>query len=142
MHYTLDQLHNGEIIPGMPFVYDGEISAEAIDKIMKIRRMERFPLTYSYNPIPNEADCILLCENGNYEIYKPQTITGIPQYSLGYTRCVVAFTMKNGTLTDMRKPTDQEVMICDGAHTWYFVPNVRSRKKKTVSEGEDKEENR
>lgn len=109
----------------MPFIYDGEITAEGIDEVIKKRRKERYPLPCGYNPLPANADCILLAEYAGYDVYKPKPIQHLEQMTEGYTGCIATFKMNNKTLIDMREPTEAEKDACKQVHTFVFVPKLK-----------------
>ena len=121
----------------MPFIYDGEITAEGIDGAIKKRRRERYPLPCGYHPLPADADCILLAEYADYDTYEPKPIQHIKQMTMGYSGCIAAFKMKDRTLTDMRDPTDEEKDACKKVHTFVFIPKLKKYRKKEKEENEE-----
>lgn len=137
MRYMILKYEDGTIAPIMPFIYSGDITAEGIDEAIKKRRKERYPLPCGYNPLPAEADCILLAEYADYDIYEPKPIQHLEQMIMGYSGCIAAFTMKNRTLTEMREPTEAEKDACKKVHTFLFVPKLKKYRKKEKEENEE-----
>ena len=125
MRYMILSLQNGIIEPIMPFMYDGEITAEGIDKAIKKRRKERYPLPCGYNPLQVNADCILLAEYADYDTFERKPIQHVEQMTMGYSGCVAVFKMNNRTLIDMREPTEAEKDACKQVHTFVFVPKLK-----------------
>lgn len=137
MRYSILTYENGTITPIMPFIYNAEITAKGIDEAIKKRRRERYPLPCGYNPLPADADCILLAEYADYDTYEPKPIQHIKQMTMGYSGCIAAFTMKDRTLTEMRDPTDEEKDACKQVHTFVFVPKLKKYRKKEKEENEE-----
>ena len=137
MRYMIIKYEDGIVTPIMPFIYSGEVTAEGIDEAIKKRRRERYPLPCGYNPLPANADCILLAEYANYDTFEPKPIQHVEQMTMGYSGCIAAFTMKNRTLTEMREPTEVEKDACKQVHTFVFTPKLKKyRKKKEENEDE------
>lgn len=132
MRYMILNLQNGIITPIMPFMYDGEITAEGIDKAIKERRIERYPLSCGYNPLPANADCILLAEYADYDAYELKPIQYLEQMTEGYSGCISAFKMKERKLTEMREPTREEKDVCRQAHSFIFVPKDKKYRRKKL----------
>lgn len=138
MRYSILTYEEDTITPIMFFIYDGKITAEGIDEAIKKRRKERYPLPCGYNPLPANADCILLAEYADYDTFERKPIQHVEQMTMGYSGCIAAFKMKDRTLTDMRDPTDEEKDACKKVHTFVFVPKLKKyRKKKEESEDEE-----
>lgn len=137
MRYMIIKYEDGIITPIMPFVYDEKVTAEGIDEAIKKRRKERYPLPCGYNPLPVNADCILLAEYADYDTFERKPIQHIEQMTMGYSGCIAAFTMKDRTLTEMRDPTDQEKDACKKAHTFVYVPKLKKYRKKEKEENEE-----
>ena len=70
MRYSILTYEDDTITPIIPFIYYGEITAEGIDEAIKKRRKERYPLPVGYNPLPANADCILLAEYADYDTFE------------------------------------------------------------------------
>lgn len=79
MRYSILTYEDGTIIPIMPFIYNGEITAGGIDEAIKKRRKERYPLPCGYHPLPANADCILLAEYADYDTFEPKPIQHVEQ---------------------------------------------------------------
>lgn len=137
MRYSILTYEDGTITPIMPFIYNAEITAEGIDEAIKKRRKERYPLPCGYNPLPADANCILLAEYADYDTYEPKPIQHLEQMTMGYSGCIAAFKMKNRTLTDMRDPTDEEKDACKQVHTFTFVPKLKKYRKKKEENGNE-----
>lgn len=137
MRYSILTYENSTIIPIMPFIYDGEITAGGIDEAIKKRRKERYPLPCGYHPLPANADCILLAEYADYDTFERKPIQHVEQMTMGYSGCIAAFKMKDRTLTDMRDPTDEEKDACKKVHTFAFVPKLKKYRKKEKEENEE-----
>lgn len=137
MRYSILTYEDGTIISIMPFIYDGEITAGGIDEAIKKRRKERYPLPCGYNPLPANADCILLAEYADYDTFERKPIQHVEQMTMGYSGCIAAFKMKDRTLTDMRDPTDEEKDACKKVHTFLFVPKLKKYRKKEKEENEE-----
>lgn len=129
MRYMIHNLEDGTVTPVMPFLYDGEITLEGINDAINKRRIERFPLPCGYNPLPQNSDCILLCEYADYDSYEEKPVQNIIQKAMGYSGCIASFTMKNKTFTEMREPTEAEEKVCNQAHEFYFVPKLKKYRK-------------
>lgn len=129
MRYMILSLEDGIVTPLMPFLYDGEITLEGINDVTKKRRIERFPLPCGYNPLPQNSDCILLCEYADYDSYEEKPVQNIIQKAMGYSGCIASFTMKNKIFTEMREPTEAEEKVCNQAHEFYFVPKLKKYRK-------------
>ena len=137
MRYMILKYEDGTIAPIMPFIYSGDITAEGIDEAIKKRRRERYPLPCGYNPLPANADCILLAEYADYDTFERKPIQHIEQMTMGYSGCIAAFKMADRTLTDMRDPTDEEKDACKKAHTFVYVPKLKKYRKKEKEENEE-----
>lgn len=137
MRYMIIKYENGIITPIIPFIYYGEITAEGIDEAIKKRRKERYPLPVGYNPLPANADCILLAEYADYDTFERKPIQHIKQMTMGYSGCIAVFKMADRTLTDMRDPTDEEKDACKKAHTFVYVPKLKKYRKKEKEENEE-----
>lgn len=137
MRYMIIKYEDGIITPIIPFIYYGEITAEGIDEAIKKRRKERYPLPVGYNPLPANADCILLAEYADYDTFERKPIQHIKQMTMGYSGCIAAFKMADRTLTDMRDPTDEEKDACKKAHTFVYVPKLKKYRKKEKEENEE-----
>lgn len=137
MRYSILTYEDGTIIPIMPFIYNGEITAGGIDETIKKRRKERYPLPCGYHPLPANADCILLAEYADYDTFEPKPIQHVEQMTMGYSGCIAAFTMKNRTLTEMREPTEAEKDACKQVHTFTFVPKLKKYRKKKEENGNE-----
>lgn len=96
MRYMILSLEDGIVTPLMPFLYDGEITLEGINDVIKKRRIERFPLPCGYNPLLQNSDCILLCEYADYDSYEEKPVQNVAQMAIGYSGCIAVFTMKSG----------------------------------------------
>lgn len=129
MRYMILSLEDGIVTPLMPFLYDGEITLEGINDVIKKRRIERFPLPCGYNPLPQNSECILLCEYADYDSYEEKPVQNIIQKAMGYSGCIASFTMENKTFTEMREPTEAEEKVCNQAHEFYFVPKLKKYRK-------------
>lgn len=137
MRYSILTYEDDTIIPIMSFIYDGEITAEGIDEAIKKRRKERYPLPVGYNPLPANADCILLAEYADYDTFERKPIQHVEQMTMGYSGCIAAFKMADRTLTEMRDPTDEEKDACKQVHTFVFVPKLKKYRKKEKEENEE-----
>lgn len=137
MRYSILTYEDGTVTPIMPLIYNGEITAEGIDETIKKRRRERYPLPVGCNPLPANADCILLAEYADYDTYDPKPIQHLEQMTMGYSGCIAAFTMKDKTLTEMRDPTDKEKDACKQVHTFTFVPKLKKYRKKKEENGNE-----
>ena len=137
MRYSILTYEDSTVTPIMPFIYDGEMTAEGIDEAIKKRRRERYPLPCGYNPLPPNADCILLAEYADYDTFERKPIQHVEQMTMGYSGCIAAFTMKDKTLTEMRDPTDEEKDACKQVHTFVFVPKLKKYRKKEKEENEE-----
>ena len=137
MRYSILTYEDGTVTSIMPFIYDGEVTAEGIDEFIKKRQRERYPLPCGYHPLPANADCILLAEYADYDTYESKPIQHIEQMTMGYSGCIAAFKMADRTLTDMRDPTDEEKIACKKAHTFIFMPKLKKYRKKEKEENEE-----
>ena len=137
MRYSILTYEDDTITPIMSFIYNGEMTAEGIDEAIKKRRKERYPLPCGYNPLPANADCILLAEYADYDTFERKPIQHVEQMTMGYSGCIAAFKMKDRTLTDMRDPTDEEKDTCKKVHTFVFVPKLKKYRKKEKEENEE-----
>lgn len=137
MRYSILTYEDGTITPIIPFIYYGEITAEGIDEAIKKRRKERYPLPVGYNPLPANADCILLAEYADYDTFERKPIQHVEQMTMGYSGCIAAFKMADRTLTEMRDPTDEEKDACKQVHTFVFVPKLKKYRKKEKEENEE-----
>lgn len=129
MRYMIHNLEYGIITSLMPFIYDDEVTLEGISEAIKKRRIERFPLPCGYNPLPQNSDCILLCEYADYDSYEEKPVQNVAQMAMGYSGCIAVFTMKDKVLTEMREPRQTEKEICNQAHEFYFVPKLKKYRK-------------
>lgn len=129
MRYMIHNLEYGIVTPLMPFIYDDEVTLEGISEAIKKRRIERFPLPCGYNPLPQNSDCILLCEYADYDSYEEKPVQNVAQMAMGYSGCIAVFTMKDKVLTEMREPRQTEKEICNQAHEFYFVPKLKKYRK-------------
>lgn len=137
MRYSILTYEDSTVTPIMPFIYNGEITAEGIDEAIKRRRRERYPLPCGYNPLPANADCILLAEYADYDTFERKPIQHVEQMTMGYSGCIAAFKMADRTLTEMRDPTDEEKDACKQVHTFVFVPKLKKYRKKEKEENEE-----
>lgn len=141
MRYQIYEYKDNKLTPIMPFMHDGEISADSINQALHNMYKKMHVLPPGTSSMPKSADNVLLLEYGDYFTYKPQPIPDIAQFASGYTGCVASFKIVDGRLTDMREPSKDEIESSENWHKWYFVPKAKRKRKTKTEETEGENEN-